>query len=138
MKRNSSLHKTDFGGFMREILGNARVMCVVAFFLLFSVSCVLEFTHQETKTAKVLSINTQQRTQGDKDGFTTTYSYLVSTDEGVFEISPDGLMASPYFGTLKEGSYYVISLRGFSFPIIGLYPYIIDVKELNTNYKNEN
>ena len=79
---------------------------------------------------KLQRCNHADNKQGNKDGFTTTYRYLVGTDQGTLEISPDGLMASPCFGTLHEGNTYTMHLRGFSVPIIGLYPYIIEAKEI--------
>lgn len=130
MTQRKNLYKRDWGGFLKAVLLNPTAICIIAFLLIVGVMTALEFTHESTLTAKVVSINAQQHTQGNKNGFTTTYHYLVATDQGTLEISPDGLMASPCFGTLHEGNIYTMHLRGFSVPLIGLYPYIIEAKEI--------
>ena len=114
----------------RKFFTNPNVIILFVFVVIDGTLTAFEFTHESDMTATVVSINTQQRTTGDKDGFTTTYSYLVATDCGTLEISPNGIMASSKFGTLQEGKRYTFHLRGFSLPLIGLYPYIIDA-ELN-------
>ena len=101
-----------------------------AFFALGFGGIALEYNHVSRVTATVRSINTQQHTQGDKDGFRTSYKYIVATDKGVFEIKPDGLMATDQFGTLKEGARYRFCLRGYSIPFIGLYPYVMSAIEM--------
>lgn len=101
----------------------------VFLFVLLGIGIVLEYAHESDITAKVISINTQQNTQGNKEGFNTSYKYLVATDKGTLEISPDGLFASPQFGTLQEGKVYDFHLRGYSIPLIRLYPFIIEAKE---------
>jgi hypothetical protein len=45
------------------------------------------------------------------------------------QIQPDGIMSSTAFGQLKEGRTYRLHTRGFSFPLFGMYPYIVDAKE---------
>ena len=75
--------------------------------------------------AKVYSVNVQQNTYGDKDGFSTSYSYIVGTSRGTYSISPDGIFASKSFGTLEKDSTYHFFTRGVSIPLIGVYPYII-------------
>ena len=76
--------------------------------------------------AKVYSVNVQQKTHGDKDGFSTSYSYIVGTSRGTFSISPDGIFASKCFGTLEKDSTYHFFTRGISIPLIGVYPNIIN------------
>ena len=127
---NKYLFKKNWRGFLKEVLSNTKVICILVFVLLVIISSVLGFTHERTMTATIMTISTQQLTQGNKDGFMTTYRYLVSTDQGTLQISPDGLMASSCFGTLQEGCTYTMYLRGFSVPFIGLYPYIIEAKEI--------
>lgn len=75
--------------------------------------------------AKVYSVSVQQNTYGDKDGFSTSYSYIVGTSRGTYSISPDGIFASKSFGTLEKDSTYHFFTRGVSIPLIGVYPYII-------------
>ena len=100
--------------------------------------CYAQYTHEETVTATVYSITTQQNVMGGSDGFYTTYTYLVGTDKGTLAIQPSSIMASTVFGRLKEGCSYRLRTRGFSLPLIGMYPYIIDAKEetITTNKKS--
>lgn len=93
------------------------------------VGTVVEYTHESDITAKVMSLNTQQHTFGDKDSFSTVYKYIVATDKGPLEIAPDGLMASRQFGALQEGKTYRFHLRGYSIVLLGIYPFIIEAKE---------
>ncbi len=108
---------------MKQLIAMAMV------FVLMMIGVVVEYGHEDDITAKVITINTQQHTHGDKEGFNTSYKYLVATDKGTLEISPDGLFASRQFGTLKEGETYCFHLHGYSVPLIGLYPFIIEAKE---------
>lgn len=126
----SNLYKRDWGGFFRSML-NPKGIGIAGLVLLIIISSILEFTHEEEKTVKVLSINTQQCVAGEANGVTTYFIYLVSTDQGVFEITPDGIMASPNFGSLKEGDVYEIKTRGYYIPLIGKYPYIINAKKIS-------
>ena len=80
-------------------------------------------------TATVQSITPQQSVNGTNGNFITSYTYLVGTDKGTMQIQPDGIMSSTAFGRLKEGKTYSLHTRGFSFPLFGLYPYIVDAKE---------
>lgn len=95
------------------------------------VSTYVQYTKEETVTATVQSITTQQNVSGGgKDGgVSTSYTYLVDTDKGTMQIQPDGIMSSTAFGQLKEGKTYRLHTRGFSFPLFGMYPYIVDAKE---------
>ena len=74
---------------MKQLIAMAMV------FVLMIVGVVIEYIHESDITAKVISINTQRHTQGNDEGFSTSYKYLVATDKGTLEISPDGLFASP-------------------------------------------
>ena len=118
---------------MAGIRKSYRVGCqavlVVAVLGLIAWVCYAQYTHEETVKATVCSITVQQHVMGDGDGIGTLYIYIVATDKGTMQITPKGLMASPSFGRLKEGGHYLLRTRGFSLPLIGLYPYIIDAKE---------
>ena len=99
------------------------------FVILLFLGGYVQYTKEDSYTVTVKSITIQQNVSGNKDVVTTTYHYLVSTDKGMFEIEPAGIMASPQFGTLKEGKTYHINTRGYTVPVLGLYPYIIEAEE---------
>lgn len=104
---------------------------LLMFVVLVGVSIYVQYTKKDTVTATVQSITTQQNVNGSgKDGgVITSYTYLVGTDKGTMQIEPSGIMSSKVFGALKEGKTYQLHTRGYSFPILGLYPYIVDAKE---------
>lgn len=118
---------------MAGIRKSYRVGCKAVFTVavlgLIAWVCYAQYTHEETVKATVCSIAVQQHVIGDGDGIGTSYIYIVATDKGTMQITPKGLMASPSFGRLKEGCSYRLRTRGFSFPLIGMYPFIIDAKE---------
>lgn len=105
--------------------------CLLVFIVLVGVSTYVQYTKEDTVTATVQSITTQQKVSGGGDGGSvrTSYTYLVGTDKGTMQIQPDGIMSSTAFGLLKEGKTYRLNTRGFSFPLVGMYPYIVDAKE---------
>ena len=111
-----------------------RQGCMFAFIGIFAVVvgvCVAtEYNHEESVTATVKSINTRLDINTDKDGLSnSTTTYLVGTDQGVYKIQPDGLMASPAFGLLETGKTYNMKVRGFRYPSLGIFPYIIEAEE---------
>jgi hypothetical protein len=108
---------------------NIGVIIIATIFVLVVVETVAEYTHESDMTARVVSLNTQRHTVGDKDSFRTSYKYIVATDKGPLEIAPDGLMASRQFGALQEGKTYCFHLRGYSIVLLGIYPFIIEAKE---------
>lgn len=104
--------------------------CLLVFIVLVGVSTYVQYTKEDTVIATVQSITTQQNVSGGGDGgVRTSYTYLVGTDKGTMQIQPDGIMSSTAFGQLKEGRTYRLHTRGFSFPLFGMYPYIVDAKE---------
>lgn len=103
--------------------------CLLVFIVLVGVSAYVQYTKEETVTATVQSIITQQSVHGTDGSVITSYTYLVGTDKGTMQIKPDGIMSSTAFGQLKEGKTYRLHTRGFSFPLFGMYPYIVDAKE---------
>lgn len=105
------------------------IIIATVFVLVGVVGTVAEYTHESDMTARVMSLNTQRHTFGDKDSFSTVYKYIVATDKGPLEIAPDGLMASRQFGALQEGKTYCFHLRGYSIVLLGIYPFIIEAKE---------
>ncbi len=104
-------------------------ICLLVLIVVVSVSTYVQYTKEDTLTATVQSINTQQSVSGTDGSVITSYTYLVGTDKGTMQIQPDGIMSSTAFGQLKEGKTYRLHTRGFSFPLFGLYPYIVDAKE---------
>lgn len=115
---------------MRE---STKVGCnaivIIACLALMAIGMVAQYTKEGVVTATIHSLTTQQEVSGSDGSFTTSYKYLVGTDKGTMQIKPDGIMSSAAFGQLKEGKTYRLHTRGYSFPLIGMYPYIVDAKE---------
>ena len=103
--------------------------CLLVFIVLVGVGTYVQYTKEDTVTATVQSITTQQSVSGTDGNVITSYTYLVGTDKGTMQIQPDGIMSSTAFGQLKEGRTYRLHTRGYSFPLFGLYPFIVDAKE---------
>ena len=103
--------------------------CMLVLIVLVGVIIYVQYTKEDTVTAVVQSITTQQVVSASDGNFITSYTYLVGTDKGTMRIQPGGIMSSTAFGRLKEGKTYSLHTRGFSFPLFGLYPYIVDAKE---------
>lgn len=103
--------------------------CLLVFIVLVGVSIYVQYTKEDTVTATVQSITTQQSVSGTDGNVITSYTYLVGTSKGTMQIQPGGIMSSTAFGRLKEGKTYRLRTRGFSLPVIGMYPFIIDAKE---------
>ena len=117
------------GKFCKAIGFNGCLLIV--FLLIVGISVAIQYNHEDTVVATVQSITTQQNVSGGgKSGdVSTSYTYLVGTDKGTMQIEPSGIMSSTVFGTLKEGKTYRLHTRGYSFPLFGLYPFIVDAKE---------
>jgi ABC-type uncharacterized transport system permease subunit len=95
-------------------------------------SIAVNYTTEETITAKVVSINTRLEVGGGGDETThASTTYLVSTDKGVFKIQPDGLMASQAFGMLETGKTYRLHVRGIRNELMKYLPYIIEAEEVD-------
>lgn len=97
----------------------AAVIVLFVALLVFGVLYDLSVTGETTSVCR--KITTEQYIN---EGF-TQYKYLITTDDGVFEITSKGMFASPDFGKLEEGREYTFRTRGLSFPFLGVYPYII-------------
>ena len=110
------------------LLTNKRSLGAIAVFGIFAVVGYTWYNETNSFDAKVYSVNVQQHTQGDKDGFSTSYSYIVGTSRGTYSISPSGIFASSDFGTLEKDSTYHFFTRGYSVPLIGVYPHIIKAR----------
>ena len=133
MERRRNVYKRDWVGFLKAVFGHPTAIAIMLFVLFAGALTALEYTHDDTVTATVTSVYTQQQVNGVDGNISTSYTYLVGTDRGTMTIEPSGIMSSQVFGTLKEGKAYVIHTRGYSFPLLGLYPYIIDAKEIDNN-----
>ena len=103
--------------------------CLLVFIVLMGVDAYVQYTKEDNVTATVQSITVQQSVDGTDGSVSTSYTYLVGTSKGTMQIRPDGIMSSMAFGQLKEGKTYRLHTRGYSFPLFGMYPYIIDAKE---------
>ena len=117
------------GKFFKAIGCNGLLF--IAFLLIVGISIAIQYTHEDTVVATIQSITTQQNVSGGSknSGVSTSYTYLVGTDKGTMQIEPSGIMSSTVFGSLKEGKTYQLHTRGYSFPLLGFYPYIVDAKE---------
>lgn len=106
-----------------------------AFILVIAISFVgvfaIQYNHTEVKTLTIRNVTTRQHISGDgENGVHTYYEYLVSTNKGIYEISPLGMYSSSCFGNLEEGHTYKCFIRGYAMPVLGVYPNIIDAKEI--------
>ena len=117
------------GKFFKAIGFNGCLLIV--FLLIVGIATYVQYVKEETVVATVKSITTQQNVSGGGDGggVSTSYTYLVGTDKGTMQIEPSGIMSSTATGGLQEGKTYRLHTRGYSFPLFGLYPYIVDAKE---------
>ena len=117
------------GKFFKAIGFNGCLLIV--FLLIVGIATYVQYVKEETVVATVKSITTQQNVSGggNSGGVSTSYTYLVGTDKGTMQIEPGGIMSSTAFGGLKEGKTYRLHTRGYSFPLFGMYPYIVDAKE---------
>lgn len=104
---------------------NPVIMIVV--FIISSVIIIgIQYSKEDTVVATVKSITIQQNISGADGNVGTSYVYLIGTDKGIMQIEPGGIMSSKVFGQLKEGNTYRMHTRGYSFPLVGCYPYIVD------------
>lgn len=114
---------------LRRIIMGGIILLITG--LIFD-SVFVDYTTEETITAKVVSINTRLEIGSSSDGITqASTTYLVSTDKGVFKIQPDGLMASSSFGMLETGKTYRLHVRGIRMELMKHLPYIIDAEEVH-------
>lgn len=113
---------------LRRIITGGIILLIIG--LIFG-SFFVNYTTEETVTAKVVSINTRLEIGSSSDEIThASTTYLVSTDKGVFRIQPDGLMASSAFGMLETGKTYRLHVRGIRMELMKHLPYIIDAEEV--------
>ena len=83
---------------------------------------------KHTVTCKVLSIDKQIETSGNKDSFHTDIYWLVVTDQGTFHARTDGLFGCAEATTLQKDSTYTLTIDGFfKSPFLGVYPFITKV-----------
>lgn len=94
--------------------------------IIIGVPYVTTYNHEKIQTITIYSINTKLHVSGSDGDTYSTYEYLVSTDKGIFKIEPDGFFHSDMFGKLEEGKTYTVKTRGFSVPLLGIYPNIME------------
>lgn len=76
-------------------------------------------------TCKVLSIDKQVKTSGNKDNFTTDIYWLVITDQGTFYARTDGYFGCAEATALQKDSTYTLTIDGFfQSSFLGVYPFI--------------
>lgn len=103
------------------------VLGMIVVFIISSVIIIgIQYSKEDTVVATVKSITIQQNISGADGNVGTSYVYLIGTDKGIMQIEPGGIMSSKVFGQLKEGNTYRMHTRGYSFPLVGCYPYIVD------------
>lgn len=111
---------------MKRCLITGAIIFVIAICLGIGVN----YSHEETNDVTIRNITEQQHVSGSTGenggSVSTTYTYIVSTDKGVYSIKPSGIYASREFGNLNIGERYHIKTRGYSFQLLGMYPYIIE------------
>ena len=100
---------------------------ICAAFIVIALPIAIMYSHQQTETIKIISINTRMHVSGSDGNTSSTYEYLVSTDKGIFKIEPDGIFHSNDFGNLVVGETYTVKTCGFSVPILGIYPFILEI-----------
>lgn len=95
---------------------------------LMSIGC--ERIEKHNVTCRILSIDKQTEQHGDSESFHTDIYWLVTTDNGTYHITTDGLWACPEaVGKLKVDSTYTLTINGwFKSSFLGVYPYIVKVK----------
>lgn len=103
-----------------------KAVCIILGFALIIGGPFAMYTHEETHTITVYSINQRMHVYGSDGDTYSSYEYLVSTDKGVFKIDPNGIFHSSMFGRLEVGKTYTVKTRGYSVPLLGIYPNIID------------
>ncbi len=121
--------KVTRGKVMAHIGCTGFAIIIIAVILI--AGTVIQYREENTVTATVMSITTQQHVSGTDGDVSTSYVYLVGTDKGTMQIDPSGIMASTAFGRLKEGCRYELHTRGYSVPFLGMYPYIVDAKQID-------
>lgn len=105
----------------------AALMSIWIALVLFCVVNIALFASRMVITDKTTSVCREvsvEQTFNFNGGKVTMYKCLIQTDDGVFEITNEGMLASPSFGTIEEGKEYVFRTRGVSIPSLGIYPYI--------------
>ena len=112
---------------MKKIIG------ILLIFGLIFIGVLANYKHTERKEVLVKSLVTQQEIRGNDGTVLTVYKYLINTDKGTYRITSEGIYSSNCFGSLEENKTYMITTRGYSFTLIGMYSYIIDAYEITGN-----
>lgn len=126
----TSKMKERLKGYLKDFFYNPFAILLVGIAIAISFGLAASWLHvEEIDHVAVMELKTQQKVSGTDGDITTSYQYLVLTDKGVFEISPQGIYsASHCWGKVKEGDTINIVTRGFQLDYIGCYRFIVDVK----------
>lgn len=108
---------------------NPVIIMIVVFIIFSVIITAIQYSKEDTVVATIKSITVQQNISGADGNVGTSYVYLIGTDKGIMQIEPGGVMSSKVFGQLKEGDTYRLHTRGYSFPLVGCYPYIVDANK---------
>ena len=103
------------------------IWAALALFVLFALASVALYVSRLVVTGKTVSVCryvSVEQTFNLNGGHITLYQYLVHTDDGTFEMTNVGTLASPNFGEVEAGKEYVFHTRGVAVSCLGIYPYI--------------
>lgn len=92
------------------------------------------YTHEEKATVVVRKVDMQQVVSGGGDSsVSTSYHFMVYTDNGIYEVNQSGLLfARPELvGRIHEGDTLTITSRGYNLPQISTYRKIIEIYQKN-------
>lgn len=100
--------------------------------LLIGAICWLRLSDERTVTATAYGVEKITKTHGNKDGFNTDVYYLLTTDQGTYQIRIDGPFAHPeYTQAIQPDSLYQITVIGKSIPFWGIYPQVKELHKLD-------
>lgn len=102
---------------------------IVTITALMLILCGCEPVQKHTETVKVIAVEKQTETSGNKDKFSTHIYWLINTDKGTYQVETSGLWACPGAASLKVDSTYTVTIDGFfKSSFLGLYPYITEIR----------
>lgn len=90
--------------------------------------CGCEPVQKRTETVRIIAVEKQTVTSGNKDNFSTHIYWLINTDKGTFQVETSGLWACPEAASLKVDSTYTVTINGFfKSSFLGVYPFITEI-----------
>ena len=107
---------------------NDLIGFIVVFLLVVGAICATDLLNRQVQRHTILTMDKVESREGSSDGFSTYVYYIVATDKGAYRVETKGLNAAPQCTGLKQDSTYLLTTRGLSIPLLGIYPNIIDVE----------